>query len=76
MRLYGHWIAGSQARHTDGRDGPAQGYTAADGACDRGTAPVAASRAFHAVWRRANPRGLPMDELVKVIKRAGERVTK
>lgn len=32
-----------------------------------------ASRTFHAVWRRANPRGLPVDELVSVIKRAGVR---
>jgi LysR family transcriptional regulator for metE and metH len=32
-----------------------------------------APRTFHAVWRRANPRGLPMDDLVKVIKRAGAR---
>jgi DNA-binding transcriptional LysR family regulator len=32
-----------------------------------------ASRAFHAVWRAANPRALPIDELVAVIKRAGIR---
>lgn len=32
-----------------------------------------ASRTFHAVWREANPRGLPIDELVAVIKRAGVR---
>ncbi len=30
-----------------------------------------ASRTFHAVWRAANPRHLPVDELVAVIKRAG-----
>jgi LysR family transcriptional regulator for metE and metH len=35
-----------------------------------------ASRTFHAVWRRANPRGLPMDELAKVIKAAGARATR
>lgn len=32
-----------------------------------------ASRTFHAVWRDANPRKLPVDELVAVIKRAGVR---
>ncbi|MBA3542428.1 MAG: LysR family transcriptional regulator [Deltaproteobacteria bacterium] len=32
-----------------------------------------ASRTFHAVWRAANPRRLPVDELVAVIKRAGVR---
>lgn len=32
-----------------------------------------APRTFHAVWRRSNPRGLPMAELVKVIKTAGTR---
>lgn len=32
-----------------------------------------ASRTFHAVWRAANPRRLPIDELVTVIKRAGVR---
>jgi LysR family transcriptional regulator, regulator for metE and metH len=35
-----------------------------------------ASRTFTAVWRRANPRGLPMDELVKVIRAAGVRATR
>jgi LysR family transcriptional regulator for metE and metH len=35
-----------------------------------------APRKFHAVWRRANPRGLPMHELVEVIKQAGQRVTR
>jgi LysR family transcriptional regulator for metE and metH len=30
-----------------------------------------ASRTFHAVWRESNPRKLPVDELVAVIKRAG-----
>ena len=35
-----------------------------------------ASRTFHAVWRASNPRGLPVDELVAVIKRAGERAVK
>jgi LysR family transcriptional regulator for metE and metH len=32
-----------------------------------------ASRTFHAVWREANPRELPISELVGVIKRAGVR---
>lgn len=32
-----------------------------------------ASRTFHAVWRESNPRKLPVDELVAVIKRAGVR---
>lgn len=32
-----------------------------------------ASRTFHAVWRKANPRRLPVEELVAVIKRAGVR---
>lgn len=32
-----------------------------------------ASRTFHAVWRASNPRKLPVDELVAVIKRAGVR---
>ncbi|MEO8707274.1 MAG: LysR family transcriptional regulator, partial [Kofleriaceae bacterium] len=32
-----------------------------------------APRTFHAVWRRSNPRGLPMTELVKVIKAIGTR---
>jgi hypothetical protein len=27
------------------------------------------------VWRRSNPRGLPMHELIKLIKKAGERIT-
>lgn len=30
-------------------------------------------RTFHAVWRRANPRGLPIRELVEIIRSAGER---
>ena len=30
-------------------------------------------RTFHAVWRKANPRQLPVDDLVAVIKRAGVR---
>jgi LysR family transcriptional regulator for metE and metH len=34
-----------------------------------------APRTFHAVWRRANPRGLPMQDLVKLIKKAGECAT-
>jgi LysR family transcriptional regulator, regulator for metE and metH len=34
------------------------------------------SRTFHAVWRRSNPRGLPMQELIKVIKQAGVRATR
>lgn len=29
-----------------------------------------APRTFHAVWRKANPRGLPMDDLVKLIARS------
>jgi LysR family transcriptional regulator, regulator for metE and metH len=33
-----------------------------------------APRTFHATWRRANPRALPMDELVKVIRAASEVV--
>jgi LysR family transcriptional regulator for metE and metH len=32
-----------------------------------------ATRTFHAVWRQANPRRLPIEELVAVIKRAGVR---
>lgn len=32
-----------------------------------------ASRTFHAVWRHANPRRLPIEELVAVIRRAGVR---
>ena len=35
-----------------------------------------ASRTFHAVWRAANPRALPVDELVAVIKRAGARAVR
>ena len=35
-----------------------------------------ASRTFHAVWREANPRKLPVDELVAVIKRAGVRAVR
>ncbi len=35
-----------------------------------------ASRTFHAVWREANPRKLPVDELVAVIKRASARATR
>jgi LysR family transcriptional regulator for metE and metH len=31
------------------------------------------TRVFHAVWRKANPRQLPIEELVAVIKRAGAR---
>lgn len=33
----------------------------------------AAPRTFHAVWRRANPRGLPIDELIAIVKQAGAR---
>ena len=32
-----------------------------------------APRTFYAVWRRANPRGLPMRELIDVIQQAGQR---
>ena len=35
-----------------------------------------ASRTFHAVWREANPRKLPVEELVAVIKRAGVRAVR
>ena len=35
-----------------------------------------APRTFHAVWRRANPRQLPIDELVAVIQRAGARAVR
>ncbi|MBA3501917.1 MAG: LysR family transcriptional regulator [Myxococcota bacterium] len=35
-----------------------------------------ASRTFHAVWRESNPRKLPVDELVAVIKRAGVRAVR
>jgi LysR family transcriptional regulator for metE and metH len=35
-----------------------------------------APRTFYAVWRRSNPRGLPMHDLIKVIKRAGDRITR
>ncbi len=35
-----------------------------------------ASRTFHAVWRESNPRRLPVDELVAVIKRAGVRAVR
>jgi hypothetical protein len=35
-----------------------------------------ASRTFHAVWRDANPRKLPVEELVAVIKRAGVRAVR
>lgn len=31
------------------------------------------TRTFHAVWRRANPRRLPIKELVQIIEAAGER---
>lgn len=31
----------------------------------------AAARSFHAVWRRGNPRALPVEELVEVIRAAG-----
>ncbi len=34
------------------------------------------SRTFHAVWRASNPRRLPVDELVAVIKRAGVRAVR
>ncbi|HEU4734002.1 MAG TPA: hypothetical protein VFT22_39190 [Kofleriaceae bacterium] len=30
----------------------------------------------HAVWRRSNPRGLPMHELIGVIQEAGTRITR
>jgi hypothetical protein len=30
-----------------------------------------AARSFHAVWRRGNPRALPLEELVQVIRVAG-----
>lgn len=33
-----------------------------------------ARRTFHAVWRRSNPRDLPVGELLKVIRRASDRV--
>jgi LysR family transcriptional regulator for metE and metH len=33
----------------------------------------AATRTFHAVWRRSNPRGLPIDELVAIVKQAGAK---
>jgi LysR family transcriptional regulator for metE and metH len=33
----------------------------------------AAPRTFHAVWRRANPRGLPIDELIAIVKQAGAK---
>jgi DNA-binding transcriptional LysR family regulator len=32
-----------------------------------------ASRTFHAVWRRSNPRDLPIAELVAIVKQAGAR---
>jgi LysR family transcriptional regulator, regulator for metE and metH len=32
-----------------------------------------ASRTFHAVWRHSNPRGLPIDELVAIVKQAGTK---
>lgn len=32
-----------------------------------------APRTFHAVWRRANPRGLPIDELIAIVKQAGAK---
>jgi len=35
-----------------------------------------APRTFHAVWRRSNPRGLPMHELVKVIRQASKRAVR
>ena len=35
-----------------------------------------ASRTFHAVWRESNPRKLPVEELVAVIKRAGVRAVR
>jgi LysR family transcriptional regulator for metE and metH len=35
-----------------------------------------APRTFFAVWRKANPRELPMQELIKVIKKAGERAVR
>lgn len=34
-----------------------------------------APRIFHGVWRRANPRGLPLEELASVIRRAGAAAT-
>jgi LysR family transcriptional regulator for metE and metH len=33
----------------------------------------AATRTFHAVWRRSNPRGLPIAELVAIVKQAGAK---
>jgi len=33
----------------------------------------AATRTFHAVWRRSNPRGLPIEELVAIVKQAGAK---
>ena len=35
-----------------------------------------ATRTFHAVWRRANPRGLPIAELVEIVKQAGASRTR
>lgn len=35
-----------------------------------------APRTFHAVWRRANPRQLPIGELVSVIRKTGQRATR
>ena len=35
-----------------------------------------APRTFHAVWRRANPRRLPIAELVSVIRKTGQRATR
>lgn len=32
-----------------------------------------APRTFHAVWRHSNPRGLPIDELVAIVKQAGAK---
>jgi LysR family transcriptional regulator for metE and metH len=32
-----------------------------------------ATRTFHAVWRRSNPRGLPIAELVAIVKQAGAK---
>jgi LysR family transcriptional regulator, regulator for metE and metH len=49
-------------------------------ALDRGLVALAltprAPRTFHAVWRRSNPRGLPIHELIKVIQKAGARITR
>lgn len=35
-----------------------------------------AERTFHAVWRKQNPRVLPMKELVSILRKAGERTVK